>query len=70
MRKSKAKPMICGAFRDWCHAKGKTDPDGNDGLAFYCDLDAARSPLLSFQNSGDKWQPVHVWLLSERLVSD
>ncbi len=70
MRKLEAKEMICRAFREWCRSGGITDPRGNDGFLVYLKLKSARSGLLGFRDTEDKWQTVHGWLRSARLVSD
>lgn len=42
----------------------------SDGMIFFTHLQRARPDLLEFRFSGDKWQRVHGWLLSNRRVTE
>lgn len=72
MLQADARRAIVAEFRNWAreNVPGGT-PNGRDGLRFYAHLQAHRGELLNFRYpGGDRWQIVHSWLLSERLLSD
>ena len=72
MTKDDARRLILAKWPSWAaaNAKGKSKPNGMDGLMFFADLQRNDYHLLNFRDRGDKWQTVHSWLLSARLVSD
>lgn len=41
-----------------------------DGMLFFQHLQRERPDLLQFRYSGDKWQRVHGWLISNGRVTD
>lgn len=70
MKKDDARQQVLSEWRRWASAAGKDKATGQDGFAFYFDLQRTHSHLLNFRDSGDRWQTVHAWLLAARLVSD
>lgn len=68
-----ATARVVAAFIDWKESRGHRPDEvlrGDDAFLFYLGLESSRSPLLDFRATGDKWQTVHTWLRSRRLVSD
>jgi hypothetical protein len=57
-------------WRSWAAETKIKNPNGRDGLRFFCFLEIECKHLLVFRASGDKWQVVHSWLLRAKLVSD
>lgn len=72
MKKEDAKALVLQDFRAWCDLPENKDTtnNGTKGYLYFLHLETARSPLLDFKSSGDKWQVVHGWLLNAKLVSD
>ena len=72
MKREEARVRIVSAFRLWKRENGYSEnelPSGTDAFKFYLGLERARSELLSFAASGDKWQDVNSWLRRAGLVS-
>lgn len=65
-----AKSRILSAWRTWVTENDIHNPTGREAMAFYSYLRNQHDHLLNFRDRGDKWQTVHSWLLSARLVSD
>jgi hypothetical protein len=72
MTKDDARRLILAKWPSWAAAnvKGKSKPNGMDGLMFFSDLQRNYGHLFNFKDRGDKWQTVHGWLLRAGLVSD
>ncbi len=71
MRQSEAKLLVRSEWSRWLRQHPEiTAPTGNYAFAFYNHLVKTNSPALTFRNRGDKWQPVHGWLLEMGLVKD
>jgi hypothetical protein len=70
MTRDQAKRAILEEWRSWAAETKIKNPNGRDGLRFFCFLEIECKHLLAFRASGDKWQVVHSWLLRAKLVSD
>ena len=71
MRQDKARSQILGLFREWTRLNGHHTPyskvDG--GLVFFGWLESNRPDVLDFASQSEKWQVVHSWLRTARLVT-
>ena len=69
MTQDEARPLILAAWRAWLkNQELEGEPTGTDAFIFFGQLQQSMPHLLSFRNSGDKWQCVHSWLLSTGAV--
>jgi hypothetical protein len=67
--KDEAKWAIIREWDDWA-PKHPDDAKIMNGMMFFTYLQKERPDLLEFKSSGDKWQDVHGWLLSDRRVKE
>lgn len=66
-----AERAVVSEWHRWSGSQNLNQPaSGTEGLIFYGYLTQKRPDLLTFRCSGDRWQRVHAWLLSHRLVID
>jgi hypothetical protein len=70
MKQDDAKRRIIVEWRSWAASNNIINANGNHGYKFLWFVKKEHNDLLEFRASGDKWQTVHSWLLSARLVSD
>jgi hypothetical protein len=70
MTKEQARRAVLAEWDPWTKATNVNNANGRDGLTFFGFVQRERPQLLAFRASGDKWQTVHSWLFSARLVSD
>jgi hypothetical protein len=67
--RDEARTAILNEWNSWVKAEDVQNPTGTDALLFYQFLVLERDHLLQFKESGDKWQTVHGWLRSAKLIS-
>jgi hypothetical protein len=75
MLKQDSNSAVLRLYPSWARVDG-FDPDpiwtgkrisGNDAMLFYCFIQKEHPDLLSFRDSGDRWQTVHGWLIEARI---
>jgi hypothetical protein len=69
MTRDEARRGILNEWNSWVKVEDVKNPTGTDALLFYQFLVLERDHLLRFSASGDKWQAVHGWLRSAKLIS-
>lgn len=68
--KAEAETRIISEWYRWIAKNPVPNPTGRDALAFFRYLEQEHRYLLEFRSYADRWQVVHGWLLTRKLVSD